>query len=746
MHCRTDGFRRGSLPETNMLPRMKILFTAALAMTLVGMFWGCDRVTGKHDENQIPVVSFVNIPLDSSRFAYAPVVRWTGYDPDGLVTEFQYFDDTTLAAQAAYYATNQNINALTEYATRVPDSLWTRTFATQDTVYLRRGEQDSVTQHTFLLRCVDNLGAFSLVKARHFSRTNRPPNTPKVKWLLDSQQDQVREYLPRYDIPDTLFWNDSLMLTYPGIAFNWTGSDSDGTSLNPIPLTFSWTLVNVTTGDTIPYSAVDSSGTIIRNGNWSPWSNDKQTVFYANYVRRLNPSQQVDGRYQFLVRVRDDGLTQADTMAMATFTAISPIFDRQMLIVDWAKHPTSDEYSYGLDNDARIDSFYQANIPPAFALAEQIRQFYYNTPGPNYIPEIPMDTAWYMDKNVTSPGRVPYDYIRHFKYIWVIGDNPPYHPPANDQIIWGRVKVMQDYMDVGGQMIIAGRRIFHGYFNLGQPHMTLSANIRSRVQYFLRSHFNITQVHPGLPNGPADFIGAATTDRFLPQLVRDSVLVHNLRFRTGRVWNLPEIDYLGRSAGTTGYDITYSPYTYQSSTQNDSLTAFNVDCSVDSALSTARVANLIAPDDRLLDVTRVYNVTKQVAGEFIRTEVDAQGRWRILVSTPETAGEWSTADVLEVDYKFLHVAETHDQPVAVINNKIESLFNYDPVTGRWDYVLYSRYRSAVLCVPLSFMDMTPVDTYYLPGITVPAPVSLMAQMILTFNTPRTVAIASGGTR
>jgi hypothetical protein len=726
-----------------MLPRLKVLLAAALALALVGLFWGCNRLTNKVNENQAPVVSFVNVPLDSSVFNYAPVVRWTGYDPDGLVTEYHYYDDTTQAGQDAYYATAANSNALTEYASHIADSLWTRTFANQDTIYLRRGEHDVVTQHTFLLRCIDNLGAASLVKARHFSRTNRPPNTPKVKWLLDSQQDRVREYLPTYDIPDTLFWGDSLTLTWPGVAFNWIASDSDGTVLNPIPLTFSWSLVNLTSGDTIPYSSVDSAGVTHCGTTWSPWSSSKQIVFYGKYVQRCNANIPMDGQYKFFLRVRDDGLTTSDTMAVATFTAIHALWDdpnpamgRQLLIVDWNKHAANaTEQSQGLDNDARIDSFYKATIPQAFDLAERIRQVYYDFPGPMYIPPIVADTAWFLDKDLNAARRIPYDYIRHFKWIWVIDDNPPGSPPNSDVNIWGRLKVMQDYMDVGGEMMLSGRRVFQGNFNLNQPKITLSSSIRDHIQYFLHSHFNISVIYPGLPNTAADFMGTTTTDQYLPALNCDSVLVHNLRFRTSRYWNLPEIDYLGRSAGTTGYDYTISPYTYQSSTQNDSLLATNIDCGVIS--STPRLAYLRpAPgDDRILAVTRVYNASKHVMGEFIRTDI-WHGDWRIIVSTPEDSGAWVDSDTLEVDYKFLHVSESHDQPLSVVNAKIESIFDYDLRAGTFSYTLWTRYRSTLLCVPLSFMDSTPVDVRYLPGIQASPAAIVIATQILSFNSPR----------
>ena len=39
-------------------------------------------------------------------FNYAPVVRWTGYDPDGMIQAYQYHDDSTQAAVDAYNAGN----------------------------------------------------------------------------------------------------------------------------------------------------------------------------------------------------------------------------------------------------------------------------------------------------------------------------------------------------------------------------------------------------------------------------------------------------------------------------------------------------------------------------------------------------------------------------------------------------------------------------------------------------------------
>ena len=192
------------------------------------MFWGCNRLDGKEDTNQSPVVAFVNVPLDSSEFNYAPVVRWTGYDPDGLIQAYQYHDDSTTAAVAAYAAGDA---ALAAYIAGLSPAVWTTTFATSDTIYLRRSEADSITQHVFMVRAVDDKEAVSSVKVRTYFRTNQPPYAPQVKWAADPNREDTSKAISsstRFPIRSSG--------TIPSPAPGWASSSS-GKAAHPTAAT-----------------------------------------------------------------------------------------------------------------------------------------------------------------------------------------------------------------------------------------------------------------------------------------------------------------------------------------------------------------------------------------------------------------------------------------------------------------------------------------------------------------------------
>ncbi|MFH1011068.1 MAG: hypothetical protein V1784_07530 [bacterium] len=57
---------------------MRDIRKIALGLGIVGIlvmaYMGCDRLKGTLNVNQQPVVEFVNVPLDSSLFNFAPTV------------------------------------------------------------------------------------------------------------------------------------------------------------------------------------------------------------------------------------------------------------------------------------------------------------------------------------------------------------------------------------------------------------------------------------------------------------------------------------------------------------------------------------------------------------------------------------------------------------------------------------------------------------------------------------------------
>jgi len=727
-----------------MLNAKRALLIAVLITALAGVYWGCSRLTGDNDENQVPVVFFVNVPLDSTVFNYAPVVHWTGHDPDGIVVAYQYHDDSTRAAVEAYRAGDA---ALSQYIASLPENAWISTYATSDTIYLRRTEADSVTEHVFMIRCVDNLNGVSPVKVRTYFRTNLPPNAPRLRWALDvARSDGEQGYLVDYSIPDTLFWGDTTTLTYPGIGFLWQGSDPDSRELNIIPLTFSYLLVNVSTGDTFPYAVYDDSNRVVGYGvGWSPWTDEAQVTFSASTALIPQPNFPLDGQYEFFLRVRDDGLTGSDTVAHATFTAVYARFERELLILDWNKHPAGPQDTrLGLRDDQEIIQFYQSVIPEGIALAEQFRQLF----RPDMTEPIDLDTAWYADKDMANAnGHVPYDLIRHFNAVLITAENPPITPPAT-ALMRDRIKVLQDYMDVGGQVILVGRRLFQGYFNLSGAYALQPSAQNISDTYFSRYHHlsTIGGKSPYAPTDPApDFEGVNTTEALLPNLRVDTTIAMALNWRNNHFPCLPDVDYFGRTTTQSGYDYSATLYTYSSATVNQSYNVYNEDCEVIS--STPSRAYLVPRDtshSRVLDVTRVYNVTRAVYGQFEYLDRAPSGRPIIVVSTPADAGAWNdTLDVLEVDYLYIPVSTSHNQPVANVYARIQGQVEIDFNTGRYLFTGVMRFRSILFTFPLSFMNNDPIPIPFIGGEAT-AGSQVIAWCMIAANEPRTLYYGGGG--
>ncbi|HEY3296810.1 MAG TPA: hypothetical protein VGL38_15370 [bacterium] len=734
-----------------MLHRTKVLLAVILAIFLGTSFWGCNRLGDGLSENRAPEVHFVNIPLDSTTFSYAPVVRWYGYDADGLVNAFQYHDAGDTAAVNAYRAGDA---ALQQYINSLPASAWVTTYSNADTVYLRRAADTTITEHVFMLRCVDDKGAFSSVKVRTFFRTNNPPYAPSVKWALDvtrTSPDRPQDYQLHYDIPDTLFWGDTLTSTYPGIGFLWKGSDPDSRALNVIPLTYSYMLQNETTGEIFPYAIRDDSNHVVGYAQgWSPWSSEAQVTFAAAAAFAVDPNFQLDGSYKFYLKVRDDGLTEStpDSVCWATFRAVSAVegrnFDRQLLVVDWTAHPTAgiDSTNFGMRNDQEITDFYNAVIPEGLALAEQWRAL---NPLANPTP-IPNQYDWYLDKDFTLNNRVPIDHIRHYKWVWVISDNLSRNAPTDIQ---SRVKVLQEYMKVGGQVLFSGRGVFRD-FGLTQCGDLVPTASNWADRHF-RDYHNLSTVcakgqQATNMSQAADFGGATTTDRLLPGLEVDTALVHRMIYHSQRYYCLPEVDYFGRSGAASGTEYTVSLYNYNSCSSLASDSAFNVDCMVVS--STPSRANLrpAAGHTRILNVSRVFNATRGVAGEVIAVDREIlpsglPGEWRIVVSTPATAGAWQDSDSLQVDYTYIPIQPSHDQPVATNYIRYQSVITYNRDQGRFNIELWTRFRSGLFTFPLSF-----IKNDYVPEMGGTKVAAVIAYEALFFNQPRVFSTNFGGGR
>lgn len=709
------------------MKKFHLLLMALVAVTALLFVGGCDRLKGDENLNQAPDVRFINTPFDSTSFSYAPTVYWIGYDPDGLISGYEFFDDSSQAGRDAYRAGDA---ALAIYVGNIADDQWVHTVRTQETIYLGTVEGET-KEHVFFLRSIDNKGERSQPKVRTFFRTNQAPNPPELKW---SQGEE--DYAHDYPIPDTLFWGDTLTTTYSGIEFLWRGSDPDSRELNIIPLEFSYALVRVrdengaAVSDTVHWPIYNDSARVIGYGNgFTPWSGLTSVTYFG----------QETGEYQFTLRVRDDGLTlcAVDSFATASFYAIKPTFDKQLLVIfECSTLSGADRNNFGGREPDSILADYNEIIPTAYQYAELMRQ---NFAGYDSLIPYPLEARmgdnvviWRETQDCASTAKYPYYLMGQFKWIWWISDDNCANAdfPGTEE----RVLALSRYMNVGGNLLMSGRRYFgSSYFYGGCPGT-------NGFDDFFATYFNVNGLcaKPDRTiNAGADFAGAITSDAILPDLTIDSSVVCSLRWAQRRSCALPGIEYVSRAVSQTSFDFSATVYNYASNTVGGNYDTTNVDCQVFNS-TPSRVELLPAENhNTILAVHRVYNRTRGVSAQFQylnSTIIQGETRPLIVCSTPSEAGRWLTSDTLEVDYTFSPVTQENNRPVGIFFQKHSAVQEFDSRTNEFRFTLQVRFRTALYTFPISFMDRRPVN---IPGFPFPIdPVSfVIANHILQFNSP-----------
>jgi hypothetical protein len=656
----------------------RITLLGGFLLLVVGGYVGCDRLKGTLNENQRPIVEFVNVPIDSSGFNYAPIIYWFGYDPDGLVEFYSWYDDTTQQAVEAY-----RNDDLVNYVASVPEDAWIDTVATQATIYLLTQAGDT-TQHIFFIRCTDNDGAVSDVKARSFFRSNEAPNRPKVSVLpvedffeaIDMIEDTacidtVVTYHVGYQ--DTLLMGATLTQTYGGMQILWTGNDPDDRELITIPLQFSYLLVKERDSTVIHFP-----GDTIQQDGWTQWSASKTKTLYGLET----------GTYVFYLKSRDDGLTECGEPAWVRFHCIQPTFEYKLLVVD-ENGPSS---GLGAVHPDSIMAFHMENLAEAWGV----------------MPLVYPDCTWTSDDyrvwenrgTLTSRKAIPYSLIHQFQLVWIIDDER-----GGLSVVADRVKVMEDYLDVGGMIMITGRKIFCGTYNIcSQEVQTFSASETEPQERFFVLYFNVSEglgtVWPASPI--VDFNGATGALFDYPDLEIDSAKVKPLFPR--HYDYLPEVDWVGRNRETT------TIYYYKSSSADETYEVYDHDCRV--TLSTPYYCKLQPVDyDRLLSVSRIYNRTRDVYGEFMYFTDDNSA---FMVSTPAWAGAWELADTLEVDFTYIPITENHLKPVATQYTNFQESIDYENYVWTGE----ARFRTSLVSFPLYFIknDEPSPETGLLPVV------------------------------
>ncbi|GEM_PF-1682937 len=319
-----------------------ILALGIVLLSVSALIFNCapESLKGILVENELPIISFSNIPWEDSTFSSSAVVSWYGIDSDGLIIAYYYKvvladsipgapDDDSVAYYADFVLTDTTLISLDEWIMTDSSSCTVQLFASEDTTEILR-------QYIFI-RCQDDAGDFSEIIYFNLFRANHIPQT--ILGLLPGNYIETigdEEYIytePVWSLPDTTeLWS--------GFSISWEGQDTLDFPEGPPDFQYEWKLYGPydtayydADNDTILFSIDDVSEDSIYF--MSCGSNDYGFVYGADAASCDDPwvwskgetaTALPTGVYLFSVRVRDDANVPDPTVAWGTFICIVPEF------------------------------------------------------------------------------------------------------------------------------------------------------------------------------------------------------------------------------------------------------------------------------------------------------------------------------------------------------------------------------------------------------------------------------------
>lgn len=471
-----------------------LMMIPVIAVSL--QFFSCSTdYEGTKPENQVPVINIYDTnDITSSK---TTKIQWYGNDSDGMKMKYYYTvtTDTTLSADGV--KTALPVGGLDEDGN--PNwSVTENTYAWismpygpyhSETVFLDSALYDPATYplitdsitfkavwSKFFVYGVDEAGEETETQWKYFKRTNRIPKHPMVystklglngfdKYWMTVGPDSAQMVLPA----QTPFWKN--------FDFKWMGEDPDGTD---VELEFMWELwerERISEVDNYISLAASSGG----------WSVNNLSAAFDDEI--FNHNKQ--GKYAFIVRVRDDAKEESVNPATINFEVFAPEFDKGILLIDDTdpalyippEVAPTDIKIMGNPNPVAVRSFYEelladAGFEPDSIASEplngyKIKRFQKGTEfvGYDYIwgdddgnpatPEVIVDsTAVYRgvyDPNIRE--------LSQYRLVIIASDDrgningvdfagePPYT---------GYNSLLSSYLDVGGKVFMLGSSALMG--------------------------------------------------------------------------------------------------------------------------------------------------------------------------------------------------------------------------------------------------------------------------------------------
>ncbi|MBD3258545.1 hypothetical protein GF377_08940 [candidate division GN15 bacterium] len=220
---------------------------------------GCtSKLDGTQEENQRPLVWFVNVPPEGATSSVNPIVNWVGRDRDGVIEYFRYIvirEDQIGTALGKPQDWNPADEPLTETEVQTyvdgtllnaDDTLWTYLYVDNEAgdpktsnIIPMEAEITSpvleLVQQFVFLQAFDEVGLGSQVAFRRFLRNDNPPDT---------------EIRAKGNIEGARFINSPFPSgSATGIRLRWEASDVLDHPSDPPPFEYEWRLFGPFTED-----------------------------------------------------------------------------------------------------------------------------------------------------------------------------------------------------------------------------------------------------------------------------------------------------------------------------------------------------------------------------------------------------------------------------------------------------------------------------------------------------------------
>ncbi len=517
--------------------------------------------------------SFEYLPV----YSFAPMIFWSGTDPDGFVERYRYLDyeyESEAGLTALLARVYENDAALEDTTQTIH---WIETVNTSAVINLTT-QLGRIQKHVVILQAIDNTGDVSDPVLRTFNRSNRAPNTPTMAYYKDgyTRVSQPGEY-DRHIIGWEDIETDPTFITqlkeqvstyyeipmaaeqlenWKGVRFLISGDDPDDQALVTIPLQFRFVLNRIPDAD----AAVAMADNQIEDSDGRLYMTDASRVALTedntadlelhNFdVDGWSQHNQIElfnlptGFYQLAVFSRDDGLEECAEPAWMRFKVQQLAFDKDVLVVDYT--PTGGAPgTIGLADDAAYEAWYKGlveEVMPSVKAAAEGESGYAVT-WEDQAGESANCRYWKMGADGLQ---LPFSVISQYHTVICLDDKwAQGSGQGNSNGAWIRNPAKgfwMDYLDMGGSLLWSGYSSMIGTFN----YQTTSPNnsttdasaVSDKAGDFLAQYMGILGVYGDINttffNGRIDgLVGALPEFQGQAYLNPDTLMINSLQTNT----------------------------------------------------------------------------------------------------------------------------------------------------------------------------------------------------------------------